>query len=152
MMTRHILIAITLILCSSSAWAGDALIHVKSESDVPATVERLAGAAEAKEFTVVARIDHAAAAAGVGMELRPTTVVIFGNPRGGTPLMQCDQRAGLDLPLKVLVWENAEGETHLTYDHPRLLGRRHQMDECSQRLEGVAAVLKDLVGQAASGR
>lgn len=151
-MTRITLLAMALTLAATSAQAAETLIHMKSTSDVPTTVERLAVAAEAKGFTVVARVDHAAAAAGAGMELRPTTVVIFGNPRGGTPLMQCDQRAGLDLPLKVLVWENAEGETHLSYDHPRLLGERHRMGDCAQRLEGVAGILEGLVGEAGAGR
>ncbi|MFN2348480.1 MAG: DUF302 domain-containing protein [Thioalkalivibrio sp.] len=148
-MLRNTLIALTLTLFASSAWAQESLIHVKSTVDVPTTVERLAKAAEAKEFTVVARVDHAAAAARVGMELRPTTVVIFGNPKGGTPLMQCDQKAGLDLPLKVLVWENDAGETHLTYDQPRLLGQRHDMGNCARNLEGVGNVLQKLVGEAA---
>jgi uncharacterized protein (DUF302 family) len=149
-MLKVIPLVIVLAFGAGGIQAAEALIHVKSESAVPATVERLVAAAEARGFKIVARVDHAAAAAGVDMELRPTTVVIFGNPRGGTPLMQCDQRAGLDLPLKVLVWENATGETHLTYDHPRLLGQRHHMDDCTQRLEGVGRVLKELVDKAAS--
>ena len=148
-MLRNMLIALSLSLAATSAWATESLIHVKSNTGVTATVERLAKGAEAKGFTVVARVDHAGAAARVGMELRPTTVVIFGNPNGGTPLMKCDQKAGLDLPLKVLVWENEAGETHLTYDHPRLLGQRHDMGNCARNLEGVGNVLQELVDEAA---
>jgi uncharacterized protein (DUF302 family) len=148
-MLRNILLALALTLVAASAWAAESLIHVKSSSDVPTTVERLTSAAEAKGFTIVARVDHAGAAARADMELRPTTVVIFGNPKGGTPLMHCDQKAGLDLPLKVLVWENAAGETHLSYDHPSLLGTRHEMANCASNLEGVAGVLEGLVAEAA---
>jgi uncharacterized protein (DUF302 family) len=148
-MFRKMLMALALSLTATSAWAGESLIDVKSSSDVPSTVERLAKAAEAKGFNVVAKVDHAGAAAKAGMELRPTTVVIFGNPKGGTPLMHCDQKAGLDLPLKVLVWENDAGETHLSYDHPSMLGTRHDMANCTSNLEAVAGVLKGLVSEAA---
>ena len=72
-----------------------------------------------------ARIDHAAGAAGVGLPLRPTAVVIFGNARGGTPLMQADQAIGIDLPLKALVFEDEAGKTWLAYNDPNWLGRRH---------------------------
>lgn len=77
------------------------------------TVDRLAAAITTRGISIMARIDHAAAAAAIGMELRPTEVLIFGNPRAGTPLMQAEQTVGIDLPLKALVWQDADGSTGL---------------------------------------
>ena len=74
------------------------------------TVDRLEREVHAKGLTIFARIDHATSAAEVGLSLRPTTVIIFGNARGGTPLMQAAQTAGIDLPLKVLIWEDVAGK------------------------------------------
>jgi uncharacterized protein (DUF302 family) len=78
-------------------------------------------------MSVFARIDHAAGAAQVGMALRPTELVLFGHPRGGTPLMQEQQTAGIDLPLKALAWEDAEGRVWLTYNEVAWLAQRHQL-------------------------
>ena len=79
-------------------------------------------------MTILARIDHAAAAANVGMALRPTEVLIFGNPLAGTPLMQAAQTIGIDLPLKALVWQDDAGKTWLAYNDPTWLARRHGAD------------------------
>jgi uncharacterized protein (DUF302 family)/GNAT superfamily N-acetyltransferase len=92
------------------------------------TMRRLVAEIEARGAKVMAHIDHAAAAEGVGMALRPTDLLIFGNPRGGTPLMQAQQTIGIDLPLKVLVWEDGDGRTWLTYNQPAWLAARHTID------------------------
>jgi uncharacterized protein (DUF302 family) len=90
------------------------------------TMDRLVAAVTGHGMAILARIDHAAAAAKVGMELRPTEVVLFGNPRGGTPLMQAVQTMGIDLPLKALVWQDADGKTWFAYNDPKWLAKRHQ--------------------------
>jgi uncharacterized protein (DUF302 family) len=89
------------------------------------TMDRLVAAVTNRGMTILARIDHAAAAAGVGMELRSTEVVLFGNPRAGTPLMQAAQTIGIDLPLRALVWQDEKGATWLGYNDPEWLARRH---------------------------
>jgi uncharacterized protein (DUF302 family) len=89
------------------------------------TMDRLAAAVTARGISILARIDHAAAAAEVGMTLRPTAVLIFGNPKAGTPLMQAAQTMGIDLPLKLLVWQDGEGRTWIGYNDPEWLARRH---------------------------
>jgi uncharacterized protein (DUF302 family) len=89
------------------------------------TGDRVVAAATKLGMTVSARVDHAAAAASVGMTLRPTEVVIFGNPKSGTPLMQAAQTLGIDLPLKILVWQDGEGKTRLSYNDPHWLADRH---------------------------
>jgi len=88
-------------------------------------MNRLEAAIRAEGMTVFARIDHAAGAAQAGLELRPTELIIFGNVRGGTPLMQSVQTAGIDLPLKALVWEDASGATWLSYNEPSWIAQRH---------------------------
>jgi len=88
-------------------------------------MNRLEAELVGKGMTVFARIDHAAAAEAVGLALRPTEVLIFGNPRGGTPLILASRTIGLDLPLRVLVWQDAGRDTWLAYDDPRWLARRH---------------------------
>ncbi len=92
------------------------------------TMDRLAAAVTKRGAAVVARVDHAAAAAAVGLALAPTEVLIFGNPKAGTPLMQAAQTIGVDLPLKALVWRDADGITHLGYNDPYWLARRHGVE------------------------
>ena len=94
-------------------------------------------------LSLLARIDHAGAAANVGMTLRPTEVLIFGNPRGGTPLMQKAQTIGIDLPLKALVWQDEAGKTWLGYNEPEWFAARHGVESRSA-LEAMTAVLVQL--------
>jgi len=88
-------------------------------------MDRLQAEISAKGMKVFARIDHAAGAAEAGLELRPTELIIFGNARGGTPLMRSAQTGGIDLPLKALVWEDAAGTTWLSYNEPSWIAHRH---------------------------
>jgi len=105
--------------------ADNGLITLPSAHDVPTTIARLTAALEAKGVTVFARIDHAAGAQSAGLTLRPTTLVIFGNPAAGTPLMQAAQTGGIDLPLKALVWQGEDGAVRLTYNDPLWVAARH---------------------------
>jgi uncharacterized protein (DUF302 family) len=95
------------------------MIKKKSEFNVGVTLDRLESLLNEKGIKPVARVDHAAAAKSVGMELRPTQVLFFGNPKLGTPLMQRDQMAGLDLPMRILSWEAEDGSTWLGYHSPQ---------------------------------
>jgi uncharacterized protein (DUF302 family) len=115
------------------------------------TMDRVAAAVTKRGITVLARIDHSAAAAKVGLELRPTEVLIFGNPKAGTPLMQMAQTMGIDLPLKVLVWQNDEGKTWLSYNDPKWLASRHEIESVAvQKLAGIATGLMDIAKEATS--
>ena len=104
------------------------LVTLASQHSAAETVKRLKAILDQKKIDLFAHIDHAAAAKKVGLSLRPTEVLIFGNPRAGTPLMQSRQTIGLDLPLRVLVWEDENGLTWLTYRRPALLAKRHDVD------------------------
>ncbi|HEY4012625.1 MAG TPA: DUF302 domain-containing protein [Polyangiaceae bacterium] len=103
----------------------DGLTTVPSKFGPKETMDQLEAAVRGKGLTVFARIDHAAGAAVAGLSLRPTELLVFGNARGGTPLMQAAQTAGIDLPLKALVWQDADGKTWLAYDEPTWIAARH---------------------------
>jgi uncharacterized protein (DUF302 family) len=133
--------------CGTPIMSDDGLITVASRFSARETMDRLLTALPARNMTVFARIDHAAGAAAVGLSLRPTEVVIFGNPKGGTVLMQDDQRAGLDLPLKVLVWEGDAGKAFVTYSDPAWTARRYSLGHPAA-IEAITAVLKAIVAAA----
>jgi uncharacterized protein (DUF302 family) len=126
------------------------LTTLPSAHDAKSTIDRLEAEVKAKGMTVFARIDHAAGAKEVGMALRPTELLIFGNAKGGTPLMQVDQTMGIDLPLKALAFEDADGKVWLSYNEPAWLAARHgapaEGNEATQRL---GAALASLVKAAA---
>lgn len=105
--------------------AADGLVTIRSEHNPQETMRRLEAAVKAKGMTVFGHVDHAAGAAEVGLALRPTDLLIFGSPKGGTPLMQSVQTIGIDLPLKALVWQDENGATWLSYNDPAWLARRH---------------------------
>jgi uncharacterized protein (DUF302 family) len=128
------------------------LVTVESAFPPSETADRLAAAAEAAGMRVFARIDHAAGAAGAGMELRPTELLLVGNPRGGTPLMQDRQTAGIDLPLRALAWEDADGRSWVTTNDAAWIAERHGLGAASvAAVAAVSAALARIVGQATSG-
>jgi uncharacterized protein (DUF302 family) len=107
------------------------LVSVQSRVSAKETLDRLLAALAVRKLTVFARIDHAAGAASAGLPLRPTDVVIFGNAKGGTALMQDRQSAGIDLPLKVLIFEDAGGKAWLVYNDPAWIAERHGLGAAS---------------------
>jgi uncharacterized protein (DUF302 family) len=126
------------------------LVTLPSVHNAATTLQRLLAALAAKGISVFAQIDHAAGAAGVGMNLRPTTVVIFGNPVAGTPLMQAAQTAGIDLPLKILVWQDAQGGTQVSYNDPAWIATRHGLAAGAiPAVAGLSAALDGLARHAA---
>ncbi|HEU0000787.1 MAG TPA: DUF302 domain-containing protein [Ktedonobacteraceae bacterium] len=128
--------------------SSNGLVTVASRFSVRETIDRLAAAATSAGLLVFARIDHAANAVQAGMELRPTELLIFGNPKGGTPLMQDKQTAGIDLPVKALAWEDEEGKVWLTYNEARWLATRHELGVRSK--DAVEAIEKGLAALARS--
>jgi uncharacterized protein (DUF302 family) len=111
------------------AMAADGLITVRSGFGPAETMSRLEAEVKAKGLTIFAHVDHAAGATAVGLPLRPTDLLIFGNAKGGTPLMQAAQTIGIDLPLKILVWQDTAGDTWLSYNDPSWLASRHGLDD-----------------------
>ena len=115
---------------ATPVFAADGLIAVKSPHSAKDTMDKLEGIVKQRGLNVFARIDHAGGAIKIGKTLRPTELLIFGNPQGGTPLMECAQSAGIDLPLKALVWEDASAQVWLGYNDPAFLAQRHGAANC----------------------
>jgi uncharacterized protein (DUF302 family) len=134
----------------NQATATHGMVALKSPHAPAETMNRLEAEVKKRNLAVVARIDHAAAAQGIGQTLRPTELLIFGNPQAGTPLMQCAQRVGIDLPMKALVWADEAGQTWLGYNDPRWMLHRHGHGRGPGQ-GGSACAAVETVGQALAG-
>lgn len=143
MNTVRTLAAVLALASGALANAADGFFAMESPHDPGKTMDRLEAVVTERGLNVFARIDHAAGAETIGKSLRPTEVLIFGNPKGGTPFMQCAQSVGIDLPLKALVWEDAESRTWIGYNDPAYLAKRHGVEDCGvvanlqKALEGI---------------
>jgi uncharacterized protein (DUF302 family) len=139
--------ALALAATATLTFAAEGLIEVKSPHNAKTTMDKLEAVAKERGLNIFARIDHAAGAQKVGKTLRPTEVLIFGSPMGGTPLMECAQSAGIDLPLKALVWDDAQGQTWLGYNDPAWLAKRHDAASCpaAENLKKVLSALAEAV-------
>jgi len=135
---------VLLVAATSNVFAAEGLISLKSPLTAKETMNRFEENAKQRGLIIFARIDHAAGAVKVGTTLRPTELLIFGNPMGGTPLIECAQTAGIDLPLKALVWEDPKGQVWLGYNDPAYLAKRHGAIDCP----AVAPLTKALAGLA----
>ncbi len=122
----------------------DGLITTASAHSFAQTLARLEAAVAEKKLTIFARVDHAAGAASIGEKLRPTTLLIFGNPKGGTPLMQVRQEIGLELPLRMLVWESVSGTILVSYDDPTWQAQRLSIDPVSPAVAALSSALATL--------
>ena len=122
------LVLIAYVAAAAHAAAAESLIVKQSQRSVGETIDAFQSALEEKGITVFGRIDHQANAKKAGLELPPTILLIFGNPKLGTPLMQTDRKFGIDLPMKVLVWEDPDGKVYLGYTDPDALKERHGVE------------------------
>ena len=130
--------------------AARGLTTIRSNFGPQDTMNRLETAVKAKGMTVFTRIDHAAGAKEAGLSLRPTEVLIFGNAKAGTPLMQSVQMLGIDLPLKALVWQDASGKTWLSYNDPAWLANHHGLSGETEAAVSVMTAALDAVAKAAT--
>jgi uncharacterized protein (DUF302 family) len=122
------------------------LIHLQSPYSVPETLKRIESLLLAKNISVFARIDHSGEAEKAGLKMRPTQLLIFGSPKAGTPVMVASPSAAIDLPLKALAWEDAEGHVWLSYNSPEYLKQRHGIpEELEKNIAGVGALLEKAV-------
>lgn len=145
-------IAIVMVLLASWALAADAggggIIVTRSAHDVDETINRLEAALRAKGITIFARIDHAANAKRVDISLRPEQLLIFGNPKLGSPLMQSNAMVGLDLPLKALAWQDADGKVWLAYTDPQTIAARYRIENRSELIAKMTGALKNFAANA----
>ena len=141
---------LTVLALSLPAQAADELTVKASKYSVKETVDRLTAALKDKGITPVARVDHAAAAKGVGLELKPTEVLLFGNPKLGTPLMQANRHVAIDLPMKVLVWEDDGGKVWIGYTPSETLKTRYKIEGQDDMLKTMAGALEAFASAAAN--
>lgn len=130
----------------------EGLTSTQSSFGPKATMDRLDAEIRAKGLNLFARIDHAAGAAEVGLTLAPTVLIIFGNARGGTPLMQSVQTVGIDLPLKILVWQDSADKIWLSYNEASWLARRHNVTGAEPVVNSLDALLTAIAKKAADSR
>ncbi len=144
------IIAVVLLAFVSPLMASEGVISVESKYSVKETADRLVAIVKKKELKVFLRLDHAAGAKSVGRELRPTELVVFGNPKLGSALMTCSQAVGIDLPMKALISEDAEGKVWFSYNDTAYLAKRHGIEGCDAPLKKATGALKAFSNAAAA--
>jgi uncharacterized protein (DUF302 family) len=140
-MHKLAILAVFLFLASPVVFADSGLISVKSAHSVGETLDRMEALLNKKGMTIFKRINHAKGAKGAGIDLRPTEVLIFGNPKIGSPMMVCAQTIAIDLPQKALAWEDESGQVWLSYNDPSYLVSRHNMKGCDKVVNKVTKAL-----------
>ena len=141
---KNIILSVLLtVFIAGPAAAADGLINVPSKFTVADTADRLENVLNKKGMTIFNRIKHSEAAAEVGIELRDTELIIFGNPKAGSPLMKCQQSVAIDLPQKALIWADEDARVWISYNDPRYLEKKHSIVGCE---EPIAKIEKALAG------
>ena len=146
---KKILLGAALVSFASFVNASDGLKMVTSQHDVSETTNRLESIVKAAEFRVFARIDHSGAAQRIDISLRPTQLLIFGKPKAGSALMQSDQRMGIDLPVKYLVWQDEAGQVQIGWNDPAWIAERHGVTDKAPVIEKMSMALEKMATKAA---
>ncbi len=133
---------------AGSGHAAQGLVTIKSAHSVAETLNRLEVVLKKKGITVFARVNHGAGAKKVSIPLRPTELLIFGNPKLGSPMLTSNQMVGIDLPLKALAWEDEKGQVWLTYNDPAYIAKRHGITDRAKIVAKMTGALKKLTGVA----
>ncbi len=130
--------------------AADGVVNVESAYTVIETADRMESILKEKGMTVINRINHSEGAGKVGIELRDTVLIIFGNPKVGSPLMKCQQSVAIDLPQKALIWEDDSDQVWISYNDPKYLAKRHNITGCEQVIAKIEMALAGIVKSASS--
>jgi uncharacterized protein (DUF302 family) len=149
-MKKVILIALAIVIIAFPVAASDGMVNVQSTFNVEETADRMVSILKEKGMTVFNRIKHSAAAAEVGIELRNTELILFGNPKVGSPLMKCQQSAAIDLPQKALIWEDDQAKVWISYNDPRYLKKRHNITGCEEVISKIETALAGISESAAT--
>jgi uncharacterized protein (DUF302 family) len=142
-MKLKVISACSAVILATSALAADGVVNISSRFTVAETADRMEALLKDKGLTVFSRVDHSGAAAKAGVVLRDTQLLIFGNPKVGSPLMKCEQSIAIDLPQKALVWKDENADVWISYNDPSYLASRHQLAGCE---EVIAKIKKVLLG------
>jgi uncharacterized protein (DUF302 family) len=149
-MKKVILMALAIVIIAFPVAASDGMVNVQSTFNVEETADRMVSILKEKGMTVFNRIKHSAAAAEVGIELRNTELILFGNPKVGSPLMKCQQSAAIDLPQKALIWKDDQAKVWISYNDPRYLKKRHNITGCEEVISKIETALAGISESAAT--
>jgi uncharacterized protein (DUF302 family) len=149
-MKKSILIALLVLCAAMHVYAADGLVNVPSIFSVEKTADRIESILNEKGITIFNRIKHSEGANKIGIELRDTELIIFGNPKIGSPLMQCQQSVAIDLPQKVLIWEDENAKVWISYTDPRFLKERHNITGCEEIILKIEKVLAGIAKTAST--
>ena len=149
-MKKIVLTALLVLGIAVPVGAADGMIAVLSAFDVEETADRMESILKEKGMTIFNRIKHSESARMIGIELRDTELIIFGNPNVGSPLMQCQQSVAIDLPHKALIWEDNKGKVWISYNDPRYLAKRHSISGCEEVISKIEKALAGIAQSAAT--
>ena len=149
-MKKAILAALLIVLIAIPVAAADGVINVASTFNVKETADRMESILNDKGMTIFKRIKHSEAAGKVGIELRETELIIFGNPKVGSPLMKCQQSVAIDLPQKALIWEDDKAKVWISYNDPRYLEKRHNISGCEEVITKIEKALAGITKAAST--
>ena len=147
-MKKWIILSLLMLTMPLAQADDDGLISKKSPHSVKVTLDRLQNILQKKGITIVTRWSHDAGAKKAGMELRPTELLIFGNPKMGTHFFTSNQTAGIDLPMKALAWQDAKGQVWLTYNDPTYIAHRHGIDDRGEIVKKMTGALDNMTNAA----
>jgi len=149
-MKTSLLTILIVLIISAPIYAAEGMIDVESSFGVEETGDRLNNVLKEKGMTIFNRVKHSDAAKNVGVDLRETELIIFGNPKAGSRLMKCQQSVAIDLPQKALIWKDSEGKVWISYNNPRYLGKRHNITNCEEVISKIEKALAGIAEAAAS--
>ncbi len=149
-MHKAVITALSIVCLAVPVLAAEGVITLPSSHTVEETGRRLERILHEKGMTVFNHIKHSKAAAGVGIELQHTELILFGNPKVGSPLMKCQQSVAIDLPQKALIWEDDNGRVWISYNDPRYLEKRHNISGCEEVIAKIEKALAGITGSAAA--
>lgn len=149
-MKKVYLAALLVLFTATQTMAADGVINVQSAFNVEETANRLENILNEKGMTIFKRVSHSEGAANVGIDMKPTELIIFGNPKVGSPLMKCQKSVAIDLPQKALIWEDSDSQAWISYNDPRYLEQRHQISGCEQALSKIEKALSAITKAAAT--
>jgi len=149
-MKKTIFVVLWILFLAIPAMAADGVVNVSSAFNVEETADRMESILNEKGMTIFKRIKHSEGAARVGIELRKTELIIFGNPKVGSPLMKCQQSVALDLPQKALIWEDDRAKVWISYNDPRYLEKRHNISGCEEVILKIEKALAGIVKAAST--
>lgn len=149
-MKKVSLLALSLLFITAPSMAADGVINVQSDFSVTESAERLESILKEKGMTIFKRIAHSEGAANVGIKLRETELMLFGNPKVGSPLMKCQQTVAIDLPQKALIWEGEQSKVWISYNDPRYLQARHDISGCEEIILKIEKALSSIIKAAST--